>query len=351
MGAVPTVDDLTVDWVRVHLGVAHATSVAIESVGTGQVANCYRLRIECDDATTCTFIAKTPSADETSRATASLQRLYEREVAFYQHLAANVETRTPACHFAQRDDADNFLLVLEDLSPSADVDQFTGITLDMARAGLRALAGLHGPTHARADLHDAQWLGALGESLRPLYSAVVPILFDQFLKRYAARIDEGTRQLVTALRDRIDQYGDYATPHRVVTHGDFRTDNLLIELDGEHMAVVDWQTIGVASPMLDVAYFLSTSLGPDDCARHDEELLAYYVDQLARFDVEYDPSLARREYARYTLQPIVMLVCASVIVEQTERGDLMFLEMIRRGVQAATRWRALEEVERHAAAQ
>jgi len=351
MRTVPTVDDLTVDWVRDNLGVAHAVSVAVESVGAGQVANCYRLRVQCEDATTRTFIAKTPSADETSRATAALQRLYEREVAFYEHLAPLISTRTPACHFARRDDEDNFLLVLEDLSATMNIDQFSGITLDVARAGLRELAGLHGPTHARDDLHDAEWLGAVAQSLRPLYAAVVPILFDQFLERYDQRIDHDTRQLVSTLRERLDDYGDYATPHPVVTHGDFRTDNLLVELDGEHIAVVDWQTIGVGSPMLDVAYFLSTSLGPDDCARHDEELLAYYVERLARFGVVYDWSLARREYARYTLQPIVMLVCASVIVEQTDRGDLMFLEMIRRAVVAASRWHALEEVGRRAVAQ
>jgi hypothetical protein len=44
-----------------------------------------------------------------------------------------------------------------------------------------------------------------------------------------------------------------------------------------------------------------------------------------------------------------MLVAASVIVEQTPRGDDMFLSMIARAVVAATRWQALEELERHAA--
>jgi len=58
--------------------------------------------------------------------------------------------------------------------------------------------------------------------------------------------------------------------------------------------------------------------------------------------------VARQEFSRYTLQPIVMLVAASVIVEQTERGDEMFLAMIDRAVIAATRWDAINELERHA---
>jgi hypothetical protein len=43
-----------------------------------------------------------------------------------------------------------------------------------------------------------------------------------------------------------------------------------------------------------------------------------------------------------------MLVAASVIVEQTERGDEMFLAMIDRAVIAATRWDAINELERRA---
>ena len=99
-----------------------------------------------------------PSTNDVSRSTAALQHLYEREVSFYQHLAASIATRTPHCYFAERDDTDNFLLLLEDLSPSAVIDQFVGVSIGTARAGLAALAGLHGPTHAKTPLHDAPWL-------------------------------------------------------------------------------------------------------------------------------------------------------------------------------------------------
>ena len=115
------------------------------------------------------------------------------------------------------------------------------------------------------------------------------------------------------------------------------------------IAVVDWQTVGVGSPLLDVAYFLTTSLSPEDCARHEFELLDYYLAKLNDHGVVIPVETARQEFSRYTLQPIVMLVAASVIVEQTERGDDMFLSMIERAIVAATRWDALNELERHAA--
>lgn len=350
MTLVPTIDELDGAWLARHFSLDGASDVTVESVGQGQVANCFRLTVT-HDAGTCSVIAKVPSLDEVSRSTAALQRLYLREVSFYQHLATIIATRTPRCYFAERDESDNFLLLLEDLSPSASVDQFAGISLGTARAGLTALAGLHGPTHARADLHDAAWLRGVSDELRPLYQAVVPVLFDQFIERYDARLDSELRTTVLALKDRLALFSGYATPFPCVTHGDFRTDNLLIDAcDGSvALAVVDWQTVGVGSPLLDVAYFLTTSLTPEDCASHEFELLDYYLARLAGLGVEIPADVAREEFARYTLQPIVMLVAASVIVEQTERGDEMFLSMIERAIVAATRWDAINELERRAA--
>jgi hypothetical protein len=349
MTLVPSIDELDVTWLAQHLDLVGATEVGVSSVGQGQVANCYRLTIQ-HAAGTSSVIAKVPSRDEVSRSTAALQHLYQREVSFYQHLAPSIATRTPRCYFAERDESDNFLLLLEDLSPSAVIDQFVGISLGTARAGLASLAGLHGPTHAKVDLHDAAWLRGVSEELRPLYSAVLPVLFDQFIERYGSRIDDELRAIVLGLKDRVALFSDYACQFPCVTHGDFRTDNLLIDAcDGTvPLAVVDWQTVGVGSPLLDVAYFLTTSLTPEDCAREEFELLDYYLAKLHDHGVDIPVEIARQEFSRYTLQPIVMLVAASVIVEQTERGDDMFLAMIHRAVIAATRWDAINELERHA---
>jgi len=351
MSLVPTIDEIDARWLSEHLHVRDVTSVTSSSVGHGQVANCHRLVVEYSDATTASFIAKVPSLDTVSRSTAALQHLYEREVAFYQLLASNVAVPTPECYFALRDENDDFLLILEDLSPAASIDQFAGIDVEVARHGLTALAGLHGPTHALDDLHRSSWLRGVSDDLAPLYGAVLPALFDQFLARYGERLESDVRAMVTNLRGRLAQYSDYATPHPCVTHGDFRTDNLLIDARGGAvpLAVVDWQTVSVGSPLLDVAYFLTTSLSPEDCVRHEHDLLDYYLDAMSEQQVRISRALADREFARYTLQPIVMLVAASVIVEQTPRGDDMFLSMIARAVVAATRWRALEELEHHAA--
>ena len=350
MARVAGVEELDVDWLRSALARPDIAAFEVTPIGAGQVANCFRLCVTHDD-TTSTYVLKAPSHDVASRTTAAVQHLYEREVSFYRDLAPTITMRTPHCFHAERDVDDNFLLILEDLSPSSHHDQFDGLGVDTARVGLDQLARLHGPTHARVDLHQASWLEGVANELRPLYASVLPMLFSSFFERYDTDLDDVTRSLVHHVHDRLATITQYSTPVRCVTHGDFRTDNLLIDArDGEvAMAVLDWQTVAVASPVSDVAYFLTTSLTSDTCAEYEDELLEHYRGRLATYGLDLDAETVVREYARYTLQPIIMLVAASGLVERTPRGDQMFLTMIQRGVAAATRRRALEEVERDAA--
>ena len=177
------------------------------------------------------------------------------------------------------------------------------------------------------------------------------MLFDQFIERYDARIDDELRSMVLALKDRLALFSDYATPFPCVTHGDFRTDNLLIDAcDGAvALAVVDWQTVGVGSPLLDVAYFLTTSLTPEDCARHEFELLDYYLAKTARLrrrDPRRRGAPASSRATRSSRSSCWSRRRSSS--NRPKRGDEMFLAMIERAVVAATRWDAIKELERRA---
>ena len=82
----------------------------------------------------------------TSAATAAAQRLYLRETSFYRELAPRLGTPTPLCYFAEIDDSNHFMIILDDMSPTLSVDQFSGLTLEQTRHGLVALASLHSGT-------------------------------------------------------------------------------------------------------------------------------------------------------------------------------------------------------------
>ena len=51
MSVVPSIDELDVAWLSRHLDLVGATDLEVTSVGQGQVANCYRLRIHHDAGT------------------------------------------------------------------------------------------------------------------------------------------------------------------------------------------------------------------------------------------------------------------------------------------------------------
>jgi Ecdysteroid kinase-like family len=348
---IPTWDTLTAAWLAECLGLSGTLSLQVSPVGTGQVADSRRLALWEGDHLVTSVVAKGPSMNPESRATATTQRLYLREVAFYQELAPHVDVRTPACFYAAIDTDDSFLLLFEDLAPSAPIDQFTGLSVPQAAEGLRALAALHVPTTRRDDLFARDWLGGTRAMLAPLYQAVLPGLFDAFLTRYADA-DPEVLTMVRRFAERLPLFTGQHTPDPCVVHGDFRTDNLLFDArDGAiPLAVVDWQTVAVGSPFLDVAYFLATSLTPEVLMRESATLLEAYRDERARRGAPIDAAEAQSAFARYMLQPLAMLVPASVIVERTPRGDTMFLEMLRRATTVCEHFDSIHELERHAAA-
>jgi len=333
--------------VRGALGLDDADEVVeVARIGAGQVAECHRIVFHRGDGDVA-VVAKSPSSDETSRFTASAQRLYLRETAFYRELQGDVDIRTPRpLHVEHDEETDDFLIILEDLTPARTVDQFTGLSKQDAELALSELAGLHAPTVGRTELHDSVWLRGVADETLPMYAMVLPALFDQFLDRYDDALSERTREVVSRLKGVLGSFSDHSPAVAAVVHGDYRTDNMIFGGRGGEvpLAIVDWQTTMVTSPMLDVAYFITTSLTPADRAEHEESLIDHYLAEMSARGISFPVGAARREYARYTLQPVVMLVAASVIVERTERGDRMFLTMIDRAVDAVEQWDAFEVI-------
>jgi len=147
------------------------------------------------------------------------------------------------------------------------------------------------------------------------------ILFDQSSSATTARIGESAALDGARPQRAPVALSEYVDPRPCVTHGDFRTDNLLIDAcDGAvAIAVVDCRPSAFGSPLLDVAYFLATSLTPEDCAREEFGLLDYYLVKLNDY-----ASTSRRSRA-----PRVLSLHAPtdrhagrgvVLVEQTERA-------------------------------
>lgn len=321
-------------WAGVISDQVGVSQVTHEMIGTGQMSDSARLTLRYDRPTTApsTIIAKLPSADPTSRATALALGSYENEVRFYQQIAPRVEIRTPRFFYADIDVATAaFVLLLEDLHPARTGDQLAGCDLQEARVAIDELVGLHAPVWGDPWLEQLPWLHRDRAQQQMFLLGLLPQLWSGFNDRYRDRLGPDVRSAGGVLFERLDAYVHADTEPWTVVHGDYRLDNLLFNPDTTKVAVVDWQTCTHGPAMQDVAYFIGAGLMPDARREAEHDLVGrYHRGLLAAGIGSYDWDRCWHDYRRLTWAGLVMAVAASMLVEQTDRGDEMFMAMAQR---------------------
>lgn len=342
MTDIPQPQDLDAVWFTERLREAgHAdaevTSVSREQIGTGQIGRCFRYRLEFatdDAAEPRSLVGKFPSEDPLSRETGVNLRNYYREVNFYRHVAPELGISLPRCYYAAIEgEGPEFVLVLEDMHPAEPGDQIRGCDAAVARAAVTELVGLQAPSWCRTDLARYDWLAGGGDDAgasRALYGQ----LLTPFLDRYGARLEADERRIIAAVAESpgcplFQPYGE----RFCLEHVDYRLDNMLIDARAAppRVTVVDWQSVRMGKPLNDVAYFLGAGLHPEDRRPVEQDIVAAYHRGLQGAGVEgFDWADCWEDYRRGTFAGFGVTVIASMIVEQTARGDEMFTTMARR---------------------
>ena len=228
-------DDVTPGWLTAVLTAAGATEegtvvdVQARAVGTGQVGDSVRFTLTWDeaDAGPATVVGKFPTADETSRATATAVRTYEVETRFYQQLRDRVDIAAPIPYYAQIDLATHeFAIVMNDLAPAEQGDQIAGCTPDDAAIAVAEAAKLHAPLWGDSTLAGLDWMNRNSpEGLRGLVDMVWP----GFLERYDGRLDPEVVAAGSTLVERLEAYLGHRPEQLTAVHGDFRLDNMLFD--------------------------------------------------------------------------------------------------------------------------
>jgi len=346
-------EDLTPEWLTVALASMLRTgsvrSVAIEPVGTGQVGDTYRASLTLDgvpEGTPTTVIAKMPADDETSRATGIAMRSYELECRFYQHLAADLPIRTPHCHQVLFDeDSHDFILLFEDLAPAIQGDQIAGCSVDHAALSVEEMTKLHAPRFGDPTLTNFDWLSRNDDEATAQVTAISEMVLPGFIERYGDRLGPELIAVYQKLTASMAAWLASAPEPFTITHGDFRLDNLLFDDTGPRatVAVVDFQGVRLGPGTSDLAYFLGASLLPDVRNDVEQELVKIYHHALTASGAEnYSFNDCWQGYRFGTLAGMVVTLVASMMVEQTERGDEMFIAMGSRHAQHALDLEALD---------
>ena len=328
-------DAFTRDWLSEKLGTPAGSLQGFEAarIGTGQMCDSYRLALDWTGGEgPPTIIAKCPSTDPASRAIAKTVGTYRLEIGWYRDLANQIPVSCPACYHAEiAEDEVTFALLLEDRAPAEQGDQIAGATIAMIEATIREAAALHAPLWNSPRLDAIDWLQRRGGANQQIVRTMLPQLYAGFRDRYAERLAPEILAMGDAFIARLDRHLDRDPGARTLTHGDLRSDNLLIHPETGAVTLVDWQTVQIGNGVSDIAYLIGTSIAePTLRAREERRLVGYYVDALAGRGITIDPDLAWADYRRSAFAGFVMAVFASMNVQRTERGDEMFAVMAER---------------------
>lgn len=339
-------DSLTPDWfTRVlrrggTLGPGtNVTSVSARRIGTGQLSSVTRVALEYDRVTDApaAFVVKMPSPDAGSRRVGTTMGVYRSEVRFYQEVAPLIDLPTPTLHWSELEEETGlFVLVLDDLCSVTEAgDMLSHATAEQVSSAVGGLVGLQAPTWDDEHLRRSPWLGGL-HTMRELFSAV-PTAIDRFEHRFAERLEPHHMALIRALAPRAAEAFDTIwRPPFVVAHGDYRLDNMLFGVTppAPALTVVDWQTVCLAPPGLDLAVFLASSVDLETRRVRERGLLADHADRLRQAGVrDFDRGQAWESYRTASLSPLLLSVFTSVTLERTERGDAMWLQLLRGAAQ------------------
>ena len=312
---------------------AKVLGFSAERIGTGQLGRCFRYRLElAGDAAGAprSLVGKFPSDDARSRETGVALGLYRKEVEFYRTLAPRLAIHTPRCWFAEiAGVGPDFALILEDMAPARPGDQLAGCSVEVARAAALEIAGLHAPTWGDAKLREIDWVVGTSGANRALYEG----LFPSFVERYGPKLDADVIGILGRVVGKTGPPFEYPDEPFSVVHIDYRLDNLLIDetVTPPRVTAVDWQSFVLGSPLSDVAYLLGASLLPEVRRPAEREIVRAYHARLLEMGVrDYGWEQCWADYRRGTFAGFAVTVVASMIVQETPRGNEMFLTMARR---------------------
>jgi Ecdysteroid kinase-like family len=326
-------EDLTPEWCSEALG-QEITSVttAPVGVGVGLVGTLYRMELDGPDGPRV-LIAKLAAPDDDNRFVATVLNMYGREVGFYNELSARTPIGHPDCSFAAHDpETQDTVLLLEDVSTRGHaIDQVVGCTVEEARPAIRTLARLHAAFWDDASLGDLGWLGRLVDDP---YPGAVAIAYEGSWPNVQELFADDITPEVLAFGDafvgRIPAlFAKLSEPPVVLSHADWRLDNLFFTPDGEVVAI-DWQLIDRSVGPRDLAYLVTQSLEVDDPAGYRKAFDWYMVD-LATHGVTPDVDWAWEMYRYATSFGFVYPVVAAggLAIEDPRHVDLTRQLLVR----------------------
>jgi hypothetical protein len=296
-----------------------------------------------------TLYAKLPCKELATRAFANAVGFWEVEAAFCARVASSVPIRVPRVYAVARRGA-RFVLLLENLQELPGVrlfinrDMAAGTTPDRARMCLRTFAELHAEFWGcTPEQREALLPARLHTYLAPGGRAMTRALNAAAISgAHKAAPDLFTREHAELCRLAIHKWDRlvdawYSEPLTLI-HGDSHLANCFEypTPEGPRMGMIDFQGLQWCKGIRDVQYHLINSLEPELLAKHEDELIDFYLAELRRHGIELAAADAREQYRAFSFQTLMVAVVSIGLGSLTERDETV-RAVLRRSVAAVDR--------------
>jgi hypothetical protein len=348
LGIPRSADDITPAWLTGALradGVlrdGEVVSVTSETLsqGVGFLGQVLRLEpVYGGDATGApsTIIAKIPTLDPGGRQIAAMYGMYERELQFYRHMAADMTMRVPRCYYGDGDPgAVAYILLLEDLAPTGTLgDQVVGCGLPEARVALKRLAEHHAKWWQHPALETTPWLGVGVDLVRGSIEQAYAPSVEPFLHLFGDSFSPDVRAVIPTLGGAtLRMLESFDDGPFTIAHGDYRADNMFFGHPGSDydVAVIDWQSPNKGWAAYDLSYFICGSFATNLRKQHEAVLRDEYFAALSAAGVTgYNRQRFDDDYARSLLAYLALFVINGATLDPSnDRGRELFRAIFER---------------------
>jgi aminoglycoside/choline kinase family phosphotransferase len=222
---------------------------------------------------------------------------YANEVNFYKKIRGELNLETPRTLGADYDPAtSHFGLLLEDLTQRGGSfpNVLQPVTVAQVRGVLDTLAKLHARFWESPRFKtDLSWVqthleGKVSELLLGLSPALIQREIDtvSFKREMVQRLRTTGDDMLAGLKA---LHRHQLTLPQTLLHGDTHVGNTYL-LPGDRGGLLDWQLMVRGYCMHDVSYLITTSLSIELRRANEQDLLKYYLEQLAANGVKNPPS-------------------------------------------------------------
>ena len=339
---ISTVEEIDAQWLQAVFSecgkeLPTISKVSIEPIGNGNSGTTVRAVLEYGTKNTaptsvvCKLHSDVPEVFEATRAAG----VFLTEANALQLLASGSDAAIPELYFVDVSaDGGKFNLVCEDLSKVCVLgDQIGGCSVKQAEAAVKELAKMHRQFWNEPQLSELAWIRPRIE----FPEDALALLQDKLTVLINAEQLEIVKQSIPLVRDWLRR-----TPNnRTLIHTDCRVDNMLFDdrdVDAPKAFLIDFALANVGDAADDLAYFLTSSVSPEDRLACEMDLLELHTQEIAQKDPAYTIEQAVEAYRANIVSSLYLTMIATMGMPDTPHNRLLLTALFERNCAAVQHW-------------